>query len=278
MKGTFANDDVLTFYKELPFNYGSNVDQDVRRVIGTKLGNAYPILPDLLRNRPRVLEVGCGVGWLSCGIAHHGSCEVSAIDFNPVVIERARAIAKQMGLSVTFEVADLFVYAPVEPVELVISLGVLHHTNNCHEAIRRCMTVFTAPLGHFLVGLYHTYGRRPFLQHFDAMKKAGATEKEMLKEYGRLHHWLDDRTHLYSWFRDQVLHPHETQHTLSEVVTVGRECGFELIATSINRFAPIDSLDSVIAEEPAYETLGKERLKQGQYFPGFFVSLFKRIA
>jgi SAM-dependent methyltransferase len=278
MKDTFANEEVLSFYKELPFNYGSTVDQDARRVIGTKLGNAYPILPALLRNHPRVLEVGCGVGWLSCGVALHGSCEVTAIDFNPVAIERARAIAEQMGLSVKFEVADLFVYAPARPAELVISLGVLHHTNNCHEAIRRCMTVFTAPLGHFLVGLYHAYGRRPFLQHFEDMKKAGATEEEMLKEYGRLHQGLDDKTHLYSWFRDQVLHPHETQHTLSEVVGIGRECGFELVATSINRFAPIDRLDSVIADEAAYETIARERLEQGRYFPGFFVSLFKRTA
>lgn len=273
---TYANLDVLDFYKELPFNYGGSVDEHKDRIVANDLTAAYPILPPLLlHGRPRVLEVGCGVGWLSSGIAHHYGCEVGAIDFNPVVIERARAIAKHMGLPVKFNQADLFVYEPEEPYELVVSLGVLHHTNNCHEAILRCAN-FTKSGGHFLLGLYHTFGRRPFLEHFDDMKRAGASEKEMLKEYGRLHHWLGDETHLYSWFRDQVLHPHETQHTLKEVVELVQGHGLELVSTSINRYSTIDNLDALYAAEVAYEAISKEKLAAGQYFPGFFVALFKK--
>ena len=157
----------------------------------------------------------------------------------------------------------------------MISLGVLHHTDNCAEAIRRCLTHFTAPGGHFLVGLYHKFGRRPFLDHFAKLKARGAGEGELLAEYRRLHP-LEDETHLRSWFRDQVLHPHETQHTLREVVEIAGECGAELVATSINRFAPVDDLDAVLALEPEYEALGAKRLKAGQYFPGFFVALLRR--
>lgn len=273
---TFANIDVLNFYRILPFNYGGSVAEHADRIVANDLTAAYPILAPLLRDRPRVLEVGCGVGWLSCAIAHHWCSEVSAIDFNPVAIERARAIACHMKLSVEFEVADLFVFDPDRPADLVISLGVLHHTNNCHEAIRRCAMRFTKPGGHFLLGLYHKFGRHPFLKHFDDMKGAGGSEQDMLKEYCRLHNWLGDKTHLYSWFRDQVLHPHETQHSLKEVVTLLHGHGFELVSTSINRFSAIDDLDSVYAEEASYEAIGKARLDAGQYFPGFFVALFKK--
>ncbi len=274
---TFANADVLAFYKELPFNYGDKVEDHARRIAATDLGAAYPVLPPLLAARPAVLEVGCGVGWLACGIAARWACPVTAIDFNPVVIERARAIAAHMNLRVDFEVADLFTYEPEAPAGLVISLGVLHHTDNCAEAIRRCLNAFTAPGGHFLVGLYHSYGRRPFLQHFAELRRAGASAAELMREYGRLHHWLSDKTHLASWFRDQVLHPHETQHSLAEIVDIAAGCRAELIATSINRFGPVDDLDSIFAMEPGYEKIGAERLAAGQYFPGFFVSLFRRL-
>jgi SAM-dependent methyltransferase len=263
-------------HKELPFNYGDDVEAHARRIIEHDLGASYPPLAALVPGSKQVLEVGCGVGWLSCGIARQWEVGVSGIDFNPVVIERARTIAKHMKLPVQFEVADLFTYEVPRPADLVVSLGVLHHTDNCAEAVRRCMTRFTAPGGHFVLGLYHTYGRRPFLQHFADMKDAGASEEAMLQEYGRLHHWLSDRKHLYSWFRDQVLHPHETQHTLQEMVAIGRECGHDLISTSINRFGPVDDLDAIFQQEAGYEDISRERLKQGVYFPGFFIAVFKR--
>ena len=102
---TFANPQVLEFYKELPFNYGDKVEDHARRIRAKDLSAAYPVLAPLLKARPRVLEAGCGVGWLACGIAHHWKCPVTAFDFNPVVIERAREIAAFMKLPVTFEVA-----------------------------------------------------------------------------------------------------------------------------------------------------------------------------
>jgi 2-polyprenyl-3-methyl-5-hydroxy-6-metoxy-1,4-benzoquinol methylase len=274
---TFANPDVLDFYKNLPFNYGEHVDDHVKRIVGHDLVKTYPCLDGVLRPRLRVLEVGCGIGWVSCGLAYHWKCDVTAIDFNPVVIQRAQAIAERMSLAVRFEEADLFLYQCAQQAALVVSLGVLHHTNSCAEGVRRCMRDFTAPGGHVMIGLYHLYGRRPFLQHFEKMKKAGASEAKMLKEYGRLHHWIDsDKTHLNSWFRDQVLHPHETQHTLAELLEIAQACGLELVSTSINRFETIHDVSAIVATEPRYEKIGQERLAAGQYFPGFFISLFRK--
>jgi hypothetical protein len=98
----------------------------------------------------------------------------------------------------------------------------------------------------------------------------------MLKEYSRLHHWLGDETHLRSWFRDQVLHPHETQHTLKEVVTLLAPHGMELISSSINRFSSIDNIENLYSMESTYETIGEKKLASGQYFPGFFIAVFKK--
>src|SRR5262249_45652981 len=196
----------------------------------------------------RVLDVGCGAGWLANSINHLCGCSVTGIDFNPVAVERARQVAKALDLSTEFQVTDLFAYAPREPFDLVLSLGVLHHTNNCSAAVRR-VCEFVKPGGHVFIGLYHEYGRQPFLNHFREMRKNGADEAAMLARYKELRSGTHDDTLLLSCFRDQVLHPHETQHTLEEMVPVMRDAGMKLVATSINKFSAIDTLETLYAEE-----------------------------
>ena len=52
---------------------------------------------------------------------------------------------------------------------------------------------------------------------------------------------------MYSWFRDQVLHPHETQHTFEEMIPIFESIDFKIIATSINKFERIDNFDKIIS-------------------------------
>ena len=49
---------------------------------------------------------------------------------------------------------------------LIISLGALHHTNNCKEAIKY-ICKFGETKSYLFLGLYHKYGRKPFLDHFE---------------------------------------------------------------------------------------------------------------
>jgi SAM-dependent methyltransferase len=273
---TFANADVLEFYKELPFNYRDSVEESLRALKESDPVSSYPVLIPLLRPGLRVLEVGCGTGWFSNCLVDKYKCSVTAIDFNPVAVERARQVAQAAKLDTDFEVADLFLYEPPVTFDLVVSIGVLHHTNNCHLAIQRCCQRFVRPGGHVFVGLYHIYGRRPFLQHFEEMKQRGASEEERFARYRQLHDSLKDEILLRSWFRDQVIHPHETQHTMEEMIPLLRDAGMELLSTSINRFGPIPSTQELIAEEKAYEAVAVERLRNNQYFTGFFVFLARR--
>jgi len=126
--------------------------------------------------------------------------------------------------------------------------------------------------------LYHTYGRRPFLDHFADLKAKGYSEEAMLKRYQELDNRHTDDTNLRSWFRDQVLHPHETQHTLAEILPIIEGCGMELISTSINRFQPITSIDTLLEQEVALEKTGTEWLAKNMYFPGFFIFLVQNTA
>ena len=197
---------VLAFYRVLPFNYRQSVADHAREIKDRNAIPSYPVLPPLLETPDmRVLEIGCGPGWLSNGIAHHYGCPVTGLDFNPVAVERAQAVAEELAVNSEFQVADLFLWSPENPYPLVVSLGVLHHTDDCQGAVRRLCNDFTAPGGHVLIGLYHEPGRRPFLDHFAGMKAAGASEDEMLDRFRELDSHIKDETHLMSWFRDQVL-------------------------------------------------------------------------
>lgn len=135
MKG---RDDVLEFYKKLQFN---ETDTPERAAELIKENNGvpyiYPNISDIVY-AGRILEVGCGAGWLSNSIAYYYGNEIEAIDFNPRAIECAKLTAEMLGVSSKFVQADLFEYK-TEPADLVISNGVLHHTSDCMLGIEKCI-------------------------------------------------------------------------------------------------------------------------------------------
>ena len=89
-------------------------------------------------------------------------------------------------------------------------------------------------------------------------------------------HDLKDSTHLQSWFRDQVLHPHETLHTIEEIIQLLPELGCRLLSTSINRFEDIKDQQNLVEEEKKLHKVSEKRLKGKKYFPGFFVFLLQK--
>src|SRR5579859_5705078 len=102
---TPANPDVLAFYKSLPFNYHLSAAAQANTVKSRDFVKEYPVLLPLLRPGLRVLEIGCGVGWFALSLQLHHRCRVAAIDFNPVVVERAREVARVLRQDTQFAVA-----------------------------------------------------------------------------------------------------------------------------------------------------------------------------
>jgi len=261
----------------MPFNMRESV---ASQSVGVKENDplfAYPCLRGNVK-RKRVLEVGCGVGWFSNGLSFHHKSEVLGIDFNSVAVEQARGTARALNLSSRFEVANLFEFEPEAKYPLVVSLGVLHHTFDCHAAIRRVCNKYVEEDGQFLLGLYHEPGRRPFLSHFSQLREAGKAEADLLSEFRRLRGTVVDETHLESWFRDQVLHPHETQHTYAEIRALLESEGFEITATSINKFGAIQSHAEIEEEEQKLSSVSVRALSEGRYFPGFFVVFARKVS
>jgi 2-polyprenyl-3-methyl-5-hydroxy-6-metoxy-1,4-benzoquinol methylase len=76
----------------------------------------------LLRPGHRVLAVADGEGRNGVWLARQG-LEVTAVDFSPVAVEKARGLAEQFGVSVRHEISDLFEWSwPENRYDAVVAI------------------------------------------------------------------------------------------------------------------------------------------------------------
>ena len=270
---------VREFYETMPFNYYSSAAKAAARLRVNPVQTAFPDLHHLLSTCKvkSVLDLGCGAGWLANTIAHHYGIPVTGVDFSTKAITRARAVSRSLetGAIASFVVGDLF-EMNCRPADLVTCVGVLHHTRSAREAFEH-IERFVAPRKYVYLGLYHRHGRKPFLELFrDMVARKG--EDAALRRYAQLDGARrGDGTHCRSWFRDQVLHPHESSHTLAEVSAWLAAAGFRIERTSINGFKRFHRIDELFAVESEYEEWSRRaNFVDGRYFSGFFTVLARR--
>tara|TARA_B100000035_G_scaffold174422_1_gene148813 strand:- start:1184 stop:2014 length:831 start_codon:yes stop_codon:yes gene_type:complete len=268
---------VLKFYKELPFNIYSSHSEMIKAIKTQNPLVAYPVLKKIIKKfeKPNILDIGSGCGWFLNSLNYHTkNINCTGIDFNQRAVDYSNDINKKLNAKNKFIKKDLFKIAFKKKFELITSIGVLHHTENLPKAINH-ITKFLKKDSFFFLGLYHTYGRKPFLDYFKKMKNK--SENYRFLKYKELHKtYSNDDTHLYSWFRDQVLHPHETQHSFKEISKLLIKLGYEIQLTSINKFQKIRNFQEIYELEKKYYNIGMQKLKNLKYFPGFFIILAKK--
>ena len=98
--------------------------------------------------------------------------------------------------------------------DVVISNGVLHHTGDCEGGFRSILTKLK-PGGLVLIGLYNTYARLPTLWKRWAFRTMGPS---LYFLDPRLRDWSREPDRIKAWFMDQYRHPHETKHSMDEVL------------------------------------------------------------
>ena len=85
----------------------------------------FDIIQSLALKQPRILEMGCGTGWLSEKLCNFGT--VTGIDLSP----KAIAIAKQRGCSAEFIAADILTYdQPLGLFDLVVACDTLFYVSD----------------------------------------------------------------------------------------------------------------------------------------------------
>ena len=217
---------VKAFYEDTPFpNYDDH--DSVRSLIEkSRRGQYARVLDESIPYNSTILEVGCGTGQLTnfLGI----SCRrVIGTDMCLNSLGLAEQFRREHGLNrVRFVQMNLFkpCFKP-EQFDVVLCNGVLHHTADPRggfQSIERLVR----PGGHIVVGLYNKYGRLMMDLRRNLFRLTGGRAK-----------WLD--TYLRScrmsaekrraWFNDQYRHPHESKHTIGEVLDWFDQTGLDFV-------------------------------------------------
>ncbi len=102
--------------------------------------------------------------------------------------------------------------------DYVLCLGVLHHTENAYQAFKNMLPLLK-PNGYIAIGLYNKFGIIP-------LKIRKLLAKTIFKNNQKVKDWfikmqigdVKDKERARGWWNDQYLHPHETTHTVGEVL------------------------------------------------------------
>ena len=108
--------------------------------------------------------------------------------------------------------------------DFVISNGVLHHTGDCRGAFAR-ISRLARPGGYVIVGLYNAFSRLIHYGRVGLYRLTGITSRVLDPHFTK----IGAEGKREAWFRDQYCHPHETCHTLGEVLGWMEEDGLEFV-------------------------------------------------
>ena len=239
---------VKSFYEKNPFPGYEDVDSRRSLTEKAEKGVVARLLDDQIPHDAMVLEVGCGTGQLSNFLGMKLGRRIFATDISLSSLALGQEFKGQNFIdNVAFFQMNLFrpIFRP-ESFDLVICLGVLHHTSDPFLSFQSILRLVKKN-GFIIVGLYNTYGRIPtdirrVIFKFSGNRLKSLDPRLRGKKLG------DMRKHM--WFMDQYKNPHESKHTFGEVIRWFDQEGVEFInsvpkATAFTLLSPEENLFEV---------------------------------
>ena len=214
---------VKSFYEENPFPSYEGVEE-----FGNLANKGYsnPFSRDLLDAigfNKLVLECGCGTGQLSHFLQLNNN-QVLGVDMSLGSLQLAveHKLRNDLRRS-AFAQMNLFNLAVKdESMDVVISHGVLHHTHDARRAFAAIVRK-VRPGGTVVVGLYNRFARIATWLRARAIGVLGPNVDWVARTRIR------DTRKREIWIQDQYFNPHETWHSIDEVLVWFRECGIEYL-------------------------------------------------
>ena len=268
------------FYEQTPFPNYDDFDSTASLANKARQGRFAKLLDDQIPPGALVLECGCGTGQLT-NFLSVANRHVVGSDLCLNSLRLGDEFKRRNGLArAHFVQMNLFqpAFAP-GTFDLVVSNGVLHHTSDprlAFESISRLVK----PGGYLLVGLYHRYGRL-----------ITDIRRGLFGVFGERLAFLDPNLRASgmagpkrrAWYMDQYRNPHESKHTIGEVMTWLDEIGFSFV-TSLPLTRPFVAIrDDEPLFEPAPAGNAIERtiaelsmVTSGSREGGFFVVIGRR--
>jgi len=186
---------------------------------------AYPFAKILDRSIPKdasIIDVGTGTGQLSAFLSLRRKC-VWGIDFSDKSLNKAKALKHKLKLdSLHLKKVDILDEKSIEDIRMkfdyVLCLGVLHHTSNAYKAFKN-ISKLLKPNGYIAIGLYNKMGRTPLKIRILLAKTIFKNNVKIKDRFIKMQIGdVQDKERARGWWNDQYLHPHETTHTIGEVL------------------------------------------------------------
>ena len=276
-----VTDIVKDFYEETPFpNYD---DLDSRESLQTKarLGIFARLLDEQIPDDAIVLEAGCGTGQLSNFLGMNWRRRIIGADLCMNSLRLAKGFRDRFAV-VNADFVQMNLFRPPfadGSMDVVISNGVLHHTADPEGGFRSTLAKLK-PGGYILVGLYNWLGRLPTLW-----------QRRLIEVFGDRMAALDSRLRgdalntgrWAAWFRDQYKHPHESKHSMDEVLRWFKDGGVEFVS-SIPSIGDVEFRDDepLFAPHPTGTRRARvsselEMLVSGGKDGGLFIMIGKKL-
>ncbi len=273
---------VKSFYEENPFPNYEGIEEFGELV---NKGSRNPFSAELLKAvgfNKLVLECGCGTGQLSHYLQLNNN-HVLGIDMSLASLRLAvqHKIRNDLARS-SFVQMNIFDLAVKDnSFDVVISHGVLHHTFEPGRAFAHIVRK-AKPGGIVMVGLYNNYARVMTWLRARIIRLAGPRIDYVVRKQIR------NSRKAEIWIKDQYFNPHETWHSIDEVLGWFDENGIEYLncsppifdtggEDSLGLFAPTEpgtryqrivtqvSWIGTIAREGAlFDVIGRKRNPSGE--------------
>ncbi len=267
---TVIGEKVQGFYNKTPFpdydlsRFNSKDELDV---------SAYPFARVLDRSIPKdakVIDVGTGTGQLSAFLSLRKEY-VLGIDFSDSSLNKAKSLKEKLKLdSWHLKKVDILDANQIDSInekfDFVLCLGVLHHTGDSYQAFKNILRLLK-PGGFIAVGLYNRFGRIPLKIRIFLAKTIFKNNQKVKDYFIRMQIGdIEDKERARGWWNDQYLHPHETTHTVGEVLRWFKDNGITYYQT-----VPSASFGA----EPVLDIAGVWNNDKG--YPYWPIRLYKQI-
>ena len=227
---------VQAFYQANPFPAFDINKYRTRDDVKKRASPYVQMLDRQLPHTAKIADIGCGTGQLVSFLALRERRDVTGVDFSSVSLGYALALRDKLAITNLTLLQDdaLQLSLPSDSYEYVFCNGVLHHTGSAKSGFAHLVRI-AKPGGYVTVGLYNSYGRcvhgmlRRLSLHAGPLGQPIADwgVKQMLGDQFESFDIEKKRT----WWADQFVHPHETVHSVGEVLGWFQEFGLEYAAS-----------------------------------------------
>ncbi|MDH3691942.1 MAG: class I SAM-dependent methyltransferase [Gammaproteobacteria bacterium] len=221
-----VTEDIKAFYEETPFPNYDDLETTSDLVEKARGGVFIHMLDQQLPPSTVVLECGCGTGQLTNFLSIANRSVIGTdICLNSLRLGENFRSNNNLG-GAYFMQMNLFRPVFKQGIfDLVICNGVLHHTADPKSGLAR-ISKLVRPGGFMMIGLYHAWGRIPAKLRRKIFHVTG--DKFLSLDSRNVNPNISEAKR-QAWFLDQYKNPHESHHTITELIRWLKDLNLEFV-------------------------------------------------